>query len=112
MERQDELKEDQPATLEIRVPRNARLWVKSASASIEASGLTGELECSSVDGAIRIEGSLRLVVAESMDGNVNVAGPMGVVRLKGGGGTSPCAGRGETFSPPPWAARSWRPTPP
>lgn len=87
VERGDDAKENQPATLEIRVPRAARLWVKSVSASIEASGLTGEIEAASVDGSIRIEGSLRLVVAESMDGNVNVAGPASVVRIKGGGGT-------------------------
>lgn len=87
VERPDGSKGDLPATLEIRVPRNARLWVKSASASVEASGLTGELESSSVDGAVRVEGSLRLVVAESMEGNLSVYGPMSVVRLKGGGGT-------------------------
>jgi hypothetical protein len=87
VERPDGSKGDLPATLEIRVPRNARLWVKSASASVEASGVTGELECSSVDGAVRVEGSLRLVVAESMEGNLSVYGPMSVVRLKGGGGT-------------------------
>jgi hypothetical protein len=99
IERQDELKEGQPATLDIRVPRNARLWVKSASASVEASGLTGELECSSVNGSIRIEGSLRLVVAESMEGNLNVAGAMSVVRLKGGGGTITLRGaRGDVLA--------------
>ena len=87
VERVDEMKENQPATLEVRVPRSARVWVKSTSASIEATGLTGELECASIDGSIRIEGSLKLVVAESMDGNLNVAGPMGMVRLKGGAGT-------------------------
>lgn len=99
IERQDEFKEGQPATLEIRVPRNARLWIKSASASVEASGLTGELECSSIDGAIRVEGSLRLVVAESMEGNLNVAGAMSVVRLKGGGGTITLRGaRGDVLA--------------
>ena len=87
VERPEGSKGDLPASLEIRVPRNARLWIKSASASVEASGLTGELECASVDGAVRVEGSLRLVVAESMEGSLSVYGPMSVVRLKGGGGT-------------------------
>jgi len=99
VERPDGGKADLPATLEIRVPRNVRLWVKSASASVEASGLTGELECSSVDGSIRVEGSLRLVVAESMEGNLSVYGPMGVVRLKGGGGTITLRGaRGDVLA--------------
>ena len=99
VEREDEVKDNQPATLEIRVPRAARLWVKSGSASIEASGLTGELEASSVDGSIRVEGSLKLVVAESMDGNINIAGPVSVVRIKGGGGTVTCRGaRGDVHA--------------
>jgi hypothetical protein len=74
-------------SLEIRVPRGARLWVKSLSAGVTATGLSGELECSSVSGQIRVEGSLHLLVAESMEGNLNVAGPMEVVRLKGGTGS-------------------------
>ena len=99
IERQDEVKEGQPATLEVRVPRNARLWVKSASATVEASGLTGEIECSSVDGSIRVEGSLRLVIAESMEGNINVAGATTVARLKGGGGTITLRGaRGDVLA--------------
>jgi hypothetical protein len=99
VERHEGSKGDPPASLEIRVPRNARLWVKSASASLEASGLTGELECSSVDGSVRVEGSLRLVVAESMEGNLSVYGPMSVVRLKGGGGTITLRGaRGDVLA--------------
>ena len=99
VERPDGSKGDSPATLEIRVPRGARLWIKSASASVEASGLTGEVECSSVDGAVRVEGSLRLVVAESMEGNLSVYGPMSVVRLKGGGGTITLRGaRGDVLA--------------
>ena len=96
VERPDGSKADLPATLEIRVPRNARIWIKSASASVEASGLTGEVECSSVDGSVRVEGSLKLVVAESMEGHLSVYGPMSVVRLKGGGAPLPCGGRGGT----------------
>jgi hypothetical protein len=99
IERQDEMKEGQPAVLEVRVPRAARLWVKAGSASVVATGLTGELECSSIDGSIRVEGSLRLVVAESMDGNLNVAGAIDVVRLKGGGGTITLRGaRGDVLA--------------
>ena len=87
VERKDETLAEPGAILEIRVPRRARLWVKSVSAAIEASGLIGELECVSVSGSIRIEGSLKLLVAESMDGDLKVFGPMDVVRLKGGAGT-------------------------
>jgi DUF4097 and DUF4098 domain-containing protein YvlB len=52
-----------------------------------------------VDGSVRVEGSLRLVVAESMEGNLSVYGPMGVVRLKGGGGTITLRGaRGDVLA--------------
>jgi hypothetical protein len=99
VERKDESTELQPATLVVRVPRGARVWVKSTSASIDASGLTGEIECASVDGSIRIEGALRLVIAESMEGNLSVAGPMSVVRLKGGGGSVTLRGaRGDVLA--------------
>jgi hypothetical protein len=87
VERKDETRAEPASVLEIRVPRRARLWVKSVSAGIEASGLTGELECVTVSGSIRVEGSLRLLVAESMDGELKAFGPMDVVRLKGGAGT-------------------------
>jgi len=87
VERKDDTLADPGSILEIRVPRRARLWVKSVTAGIEASGLTGELECSTVSGSIRIEGSLKLLVAESMDGELKAFGPMDVVRLKGGAGT-------------------------
>lgn len=87
VERKDETVAGPGSTLEIRVPRRARIWVKSMSASIEASGLVGELECSSLSGMIRVEGPLKLLVAESMDGNISSFGPMDVVRVKGGGGT-------------------------
>jgi hypothetical protein len=87
VERKDETLAEPGSTLEIRVPRGARVWVKSGSALVEAFGLTGEFECSSLSGSIRVEGSLKLLVAESMEGNLNAAGPMDVVRLKGGAGT-------------------------
>lgn len=87
VERRDETLAEPGSTLEIKVPRNARVWVKSGTANIEATGLRGELECISVSGSIRVEGSLKLLIAESMEGNLNASGPMEVVRLNGGAGT-------------------------
>jgi hypothetical protein len=87
VERKDENLAEPGSTLEIRLPRKARVWIKAGSASIDASGLRGEVECNSLSGSIRVEGSLKLLLAESMEGNINAAGPMEVVRLKGGAGT-------------------------
>jgi hypothetical protein len=63
------------------------VFVKSGTANIEVTGLRGEVECVSVSGSIRVEGSLKLLIAESMEGNLNASGPMDVVQLKGGAGT-------------------------
>jgi hypothetical protein len=87
IERSDETLAAPGSTLEVRVPRAARLYVKSGTASIEATGVTGELQAISVSGSIRVDGGLRLLVAESMDGNLDIGGPIGVTRITGGRGT-------------------------
>jgi len=87
VERKDETLAAPGSTLEVKVPRGARVWIKSGTANVEVTGLRGELECTSVSGSIRVEGSLKLLIAESMEGNLNASGPMDVVRLKGGAGT-------------------------
>lgn len=87
VERPDETLAAPGSTLEVRVPRAARIYVKSGTASIEATGLTGELQSVSVSGSIRVDGGLRLLVAESMDGNLDIGGPIDVCRITGGRGT-------------------------
>lgn len=87
VERKDETLAEPGSTLEVKVPRGARVWVKSGTANIEVTGLRGEVECTSVSGSIRVEGSLKLLIAESMEGNLNASGPIDVLRLKGGAGT-------------------------
>ena len=72
--------------LEVRVPRGARVWVKSAEGSIEVSGMTGEVDLSTVAGGIKVTGTLRLVTAESMEGDLEVSGASPLVRVKTGGG--------------------------
>lgn len=86
VDRPDETLAEPGSTLEIRVPRAARLYVKSGSAAIDASGLTGEIECYSVGGSIKIEGGLQIVTAETMDGAIEVIGAVEVTRIKGGSG--------------------------
>lgn len=72
--------------LEVRVPRGARVWVRSGGGSIEATGLAGEIDAVSVGGTIRLDGALRLVSAEAIDGGVEVTGATGVVRARTGSG--------------------------
>jgi DUF4097 and DUF4098 domain-containing protein YvlB len=87
VERPDETVPGPGSTLEIRLPRAARVYVRSITAGIEATGLTGELQLVSVSGAIRVDGGEKLLVAESMDGNLDVGGPIEITRITGGRGT-------------------------
>ena len=61
------------AALEIRVPHGAKVWVKSATAPITVSGLTGEVELYSVSGEVRVAGRPATLRVESMDAPVTVA---------------------------------------
>jgi hypothetical protein len=46
----------QPTTLDVMVPARAKVWVKTATAQIEVSGVTGELDLYVVGGKIRVSG--------------------------------------------------------
>ncbi len=72
--------------LEVRVPRGARVWVKSMAGAIEVSGITGEAELVSVGGTIRVEADCRLIQAETIDGSVEVTGASQVIRARTGSG--------------------------
>ncbi len=70
------------ADLEVRVPRRASVWVKSATADIEVVGVDGTLDLNSVSGAIHVLGTPQDVTAETMDGAVEIAGGTGRTRVK------------------------------
>jgi len=70
------------ADIEVRVPRGATVWVKSATASIEVEGLDGTLDLSSQGGSIRVLGTPQDVTAETMDGSVELAGGTARARVK------------------------------
>lgn len=79
---------DLPGTnLEIHVPRRAHVWVKSATAPITVEGVTGQVEASTVTGAISVRGAPDVLVAESMEGTLDIAAPARVTRLKTAGGS-------------------------
>jgi DUF4097 and DUF4098 domain-containing protein YvlB len=70
------------AELEVRVPRGARVWAKSASADIDVVGVDGTLDLNSVAGAIHVVGTPADVTAETMGGPVELAGGSGRARVK------------------------------
>jgi hypothetical protein len=81
--------------LEVRVPAGSRVWVKSASAYIDASGVRGGLDLYSVSGSIRVAGSPSEVYAESMDGDIEIAGSASSLRVKSASGSITLRGRSE-----------------
>ena len=68
--------------LTLRVPRGARVWLKTGSADIDVTGVTGGLDVNVVGGSITVHGSPQEVRAESMDGSVTIDGSPQWLRAK------------------------------
>ena len=66
----------------LRVPREARVWVKTGSADIEVTGVTGGVDANVVGGSITVHGNTKELRAESMDGNIVIDGIAEWARLK------------------------------
>jgi hypothetical protein len=69
-------------SLELRVPLRARVWAKAGNATIEVTGVTGELDLNIVGGAIRVAASPATLNVESMDGTVTIEGDPSWLRAK------------------------------
>ncbi len=76
----------QPSALEVMVPSRAKVWVKTATASIDVSGVTGQLDLYVVSGAITVSGNPSELNAEAIDGDINVIGDPGWLRAKSASG--------------------------
>ena len=68
--------------LVLRVPRGARVWLKTGSADLDVTGVAGGLDLNVVGGSITVHGSPRELRAESMDGAVVVDGAPEWLRVK------------------------------
>ena len=76
----------QPSSLELMVPAGAKVWVKTATADIEVSGITGELDLYVVGGRIRVSGRPTELNAEAIDGDIEVNGKPNWLRAKSASG--------------------------
>lgn len=76
----------QPSALEIMVPARARVWVKTATADVDVSGITGELDLYVVGGRIRVSGKPSELNAEAIDGDIEVNGKPSWLRAKSASG--------------------------
>jgi len=70
------------ATLELRVPRGARVWVKSGTADIDARDVTGGLDLNVIGGKVTVNASPRELQIEAMDAAVTIDGTPEWLRAK------------------------------
>ena len=75
-----------PTRLEVWVPARARVWVKTATASIDVTGVAGGLDLYVVSGTIDVTGSPRELNAEAIDGDIHVTGSPSWLRAKSASG--------------------------
>ena len=83
---------------EMRVPRNARIWVKTGSADIDCAGIGGGLDLNVIGGSVRVNGRPRELLVESMDGSVTFTGFAEFARVKTATGNIVLEGGGEDLS--------------
>jgi hypothetical protein len=81
--------------LVLRVPAAARVWLKTGSADIDVTGVTGGLDLNVVGGSITVHGTPRELRAESMDGSVTIDGTPAWLRAKTATGDITMNGGGE-----------------
>lgn len=84
-----------PAHLYIRVPARAKVWVKSASANIYLTGLSGGVDAFSTSGTIRFQGEPDQLNVETMDGNIEITASGTWIRAKTASGAITIRGAGE-----------------
>jgi hypothetical protein len=80
-------RDPKPARLEVWVPAGARVWIKTATASIDVSDVTGGLDLYTVSGTIDVTGNPHELNAEAIDGDIHINGSPPWVRAKSASGT-------------------------
>jgi hypothetical protein len=80
-------RDPRPARLEVWVPAHARVWIKTATASIDVSDVIGGLDLYTVSGPIDVTGNPHELNAEAIDGDIHITGSPPWVRAKSASGT-------------------------
>ena len=84
--------------IEMRVPRDARVWIKTGSADVDVQGVAGGLDLNVIGGSVTVSGKPRELICESMDGRVEFTGDAAFVRVKTATGNINFTGRGEDMT--------------
>jgi hypothetical protein len=80
-------RDPKPTQLEVWVPARVRLWIKTATASIDVSDVAGGLDLYVVSGTIDVRGNPRELNAEAIDGDIHIIGSPSWLRAKTATGT-------------------------
>lgn len=80
-------RDPKPTRLEIWVPARVRLWIKTATASIDVNDVAGGLDLYVVSGTIDVTGNPRELNAEAIDGDIHITGSPSWVRAKSASGS-------------------------
>lgn len=80
-------RDPKPSRLEVWVPSRVRLWIKTATASIDVSGVDGGLDLYVVSGSIDVAGNPHELNAEAIDGDIHINATSPWVRAKTATGT-------------------------
>ncbi len=81
------------ADLEVYVPLNVKLWIKTATADISVTGVGGSLDLYVVSGNITVSGNPSDVNAEAIDGSIRIAGSPAWTRARSASGDVTFDGR-------------------
>lgn len=84
--------------IEMRVPRDARVWIKTGSAQVDVQGVSGGLDLNVIGGSVTVTGKPRELVVESMDGAVSFNGDASFAKVKTATGNISFTGRGEDMT--------------
>jgi DUF4097 and DUF4098 domain-containing protein YvlB len=79
-------RDPKPTRVEVWVPSRVRLWVKTATADIDVTGVDGQLDLYVVSGTIDVNGSPHELNAEAIDGDIHVIGSPAWLRAKSASG--------------------------
>ena len=79
-------RDPKPTRLEIWVPARVRLWIKTATASVDVNDVAGGLDLYVVSGTIDVTGNPRELNAEAIDGDIHITGSPSWVRAKSASG--------------------------
>lgn len=79
-------RDPRPTRLEVWAPARIKLWIKTATANIEVSGVDGGLDLYVVSGTIDVTGNPRELNAEAIDGDIHITGSPPWLRAKSASG--------------------------